>query len=95
VDPRDTSSECPQCDSKLAENEYRRLKCPRCGYEADRDVVGKLNIRKRALKMLGIKAIHGEFWLLNNPQMIDVNRCKRIDEGTNKQLKDILRLEAL
>jgi len=59
VDPRDTSSECPQCDSKLDENGYRRLKCSRCGFEADRDVIGKLNIRKRALKMLGIKVISG------------------------------------
>jgi len=49
-----TSSECPQCDSKMEESGYRRLKCPRCGFEADRDVVGKLNIRKKALKMLEI-----------------------------------------
>jgi transposase len=62
VDPRDTSSECPNCDSKLEENGYRILRCPRCGFEADRDVIGKLNIRKRALKMLGIKVIPGEFW---------------------------------
>jgi putative transposase len=59
VDPRDTSSECPNCDSKLEENGYRRLKCPRCGFEADRDVIGKLNIRKRALKKLGIKIDFG------------------------------------
>mgnify|MGYP000172444817 CR=1 FL=1 len=45
VDPRGISSECPQCDSKLDENGYRRLRCPRCGFEADRDVIGKLNIR--------------------------------------------------
>jgi IS605 OrfB family transposase len=54
VDPRGTSSECPKCDSKLEENGYRRLRCPQCNLEADRDVVGKLNIRKRALKILGI-----------------------------------------
>ncbi|MDT7889386.1 MAG: zinc ribbon domain-containing protein [Desulfurococcales archaeon] len=54
VDPRGTSLECPKCDTKLEENGYRRLKCSRCGFEADRDVVGKLNIRKRALKILGI-----------------------------------------
>jgi putative transposase len=53
VDPRKTSSECPNCDSKLEENGYRRLRCPRCGFEEDRDVIGKLNIRKKALKMLG------------------------------------------
>ncbi|MDT7888393.1 MAG: zinc ribbon domain-containing protein [Desulfurococcales archaeon] len=28
--------------------------CPRCGFEADRDTIRKLNIRKRALKILGI-----------------------------------------
>jgi transposase len=50
-----TSSECPKCDSKgLEEIGYRRLRCPRCDFEGDRDVIGKLNIRKRALKMLGI-----------------------------------------
>jgi putative transposase len=35
------------------------LRCPRCGFEADRDVIGKLNIRKKALKMLGIKPSFG------------------------------------
>jgi putative transposase len=74
VDPRGTSSECPQCDSKLEENGYRRLKCPRCGFEADRDVIGKLNIRKKALKMLGIKIDFGGVLApLTAPQMIDVN----------------------
>ena len=74
VDPRGTSSECPNCDSKLEENGYRRLRCPRCGFEADRDIVGKLNIRKRALKMLGIKIDFGGVLApLTAPQMTDVN----------------------
>jgi len=59
VDPRGISNECPQCDSKMTENDYRRLRCSRCGFEADRDVVGKLNIRRKALKTLGIKAFSG------------------------------------
>ena len=71
VDPRGTSSERPNCDSKLEENGYRRLRCPRCGFEAYRDVVGKLNIRKRALKMLGIPG--GALAPLTAPQMTDVN----------------------
>jgi putative transposase len=63
VNPNGTSSECPKCDSKgLKEVDYRRLRCPRCGFEGDRDVIGKLNIRKRALKKLRIKANPGEFW---------------------------------
>jgi len=59
VKPNGTSSECPKCDSKLEETGYRRLRCPRCSFEADRDVIGKLNIRKRALKKLGIKIDFG------------------------------------
>ena len=74
VDPRGTSSECPQCDSKMAESGYRRLRCPSCGFEADRDVIGKLNIRKRALKILGIKPSSGGVLApLTAPQMTDVS----------------------
>jgi IS605 OrfB family transposase len=74
VDPRGTSSECPKCGSKLEENGYRRLKCPRCSFEADRDVIGKLNIRKRALKTLRIKAdLGGALTPLTAPQMTDVS----------------------
>jgi IS605 OrfB family transposase len=71
VKPNGTSSECPKCDSKLEENGYRRLRCPRCGFEADRDVIGKLNIRKRALKILGISG--GSLTTPTAPQMTDVN----------------------
>ncbi len=56
------SSECPNCDTELEEKGYRRLKRPSYGFEAGRDVVGKLNIRKRALKTLNIKANPGGFW---------------------------------
>ncbi|MDT7887710.1 MAG: zinc ribbon domain-containing protein [Desulfurococcales archaeon] len=71
VNPNGTSSECPKCDSKLEENGYRRLRCPRCGFEADRDIIGKLNIRKRALKILGISG--GSLTTPTAPQMTDVN----------------------
>ena len=72
VDPRGTSSECPQCGSKdFEEAGHRRLKCPRCGFEADREVVRKLNIRKRALKILGISG--GSLTTPTAPQMTDVN----------------------
>jgi putative transposase len=74
VNPNGTSSECPKCDSKLEENGYRILKCPRCSFEADRDVIGKLNIRKRALKKLRIKVIPGgSLATPTAPQMTDVN----------------------
>jgi len=55
----------------LKETEYRRLRCSRCGFEADRDVIGKLNIRKRTLKILGISG--GALTTPTAPQMTDVN----------------------
>jgi IS605 OrfB family transposase len=75
VNPNGTSSKCPKCDSKgLKEVDYRRLKCPRCGFEGDRDAIGKLNIRKRALKKLKIKANPGGVLATSTaPQMTDVN----------------------
>jgi transposase len=74
VNPNRTSSECPKCDSKLEEIGYRRLRCPRCGFEGDRDVIGKPNIRKRALKKLKIKVIPGgSLATPTAPQMTDVN----------------------
>jgi IS605 OrfB family transposase len=75
VKPNGTSSKCPKCDSKgLKEVDYRRLRCSRCGFEADRDVIGKLNIRKRALKKLKIKVIPGgSLATPTAPQMTDVN----------------------
>ncbi|MGC9009172.1 MAG: zinc ribbon domain-containing protein [Sulfolobales archaeon] len=68
VDPRGTFSECPLCGSKLVENGYRRLKCLRCGFEADRDLVEVLDIRREALAKMG-----GSLTTLNAPQ---IDRCK-------------------
>jgi len=53
VDPAFTSSLCPVCGVKLSSNGHRVLKC-KCGFEADRDVVGSWNVRLRALKMWGV-----------------------------------------
>jgi len=73
VDPNGTSSECPICDYKgLEEIGYRRFRCPRCGFEADRDVIGKLNVRKRGLRKLGIIPRGGALTPLTAPQMTDV-----------------------
>ncbi|ADI32307.1 RNA-guided endonuclease InsQ/TnpB family protein [Staphylothermus hellenicus] len=54
VDPSYTSSLCPICRGKLSPNGHRVLKCMRCGFEADRDIIGSLNIRLKALKMWGV-----------------------------------------
>jgi transposase len=62
----------------MIENGYRRLRCPQCNFEADRDVVEKLNIRKRALKMLRIKEDSGgSLTTPTAPQMTET----RIDGG--------------
>jgi len=54
VNPAFTSSLCPICGEKLSPNGHRVLKCSKCGFEADRDVVGSWNIRLKALKMWGV-----------------------------------------
>jgi len=54
VDPKNTSSVCPFCGSKLMRgNAPRRLKCPKCGIEMDRDVAAVLNLEKRYLTSEG------------------------------------------
>ncbi|NJE05734.1 transposase [Thermococcus sp. M36] len=54
VNPAFTSSLCPVCGGELSPNGHRVLKCPKCGFEADRDVVGSWNISLRALEMWGV-----------------------------------------
>jgi len=48
VSPKGTSSRCPFCTSKLKEVSYRRLRCPSCGFEADRDYIAALNLKMKA-----------------------------------------------
>jgi transposase len=50
---RGTSSTCPKCGSRLVESGYRRVRCPRCGLEADRDTVAVMNIERVALDQMG------------------------------------------
>lgn len=51
IDPRNTSRTCPRCDSPLRYR-HKLAVCPRCGFKADRDTVGVMNIYKRALQAL-------------------------------------------
>jgi len=68
VDPADTSSTCPRCGTKLVEVGYRRLRCPNCGLEADRDTIAILNIEGRALSQMG-----GSLATPTAPQVTDVS----------------------
>jgi len=55
VNPAHTSSLCPVCGHKLKESPkgQRVFVCPACGFEANRDVVGAINIRLRGLQKMG------------------------------------------
>ncbi|MFP3265141.1 MAG: RNA-guided endonuclease TnpB family protein [Acidilobus sp.] len=68
VDPADTSSTCPRCGARLVEVGYRRLRCPKCGFEADRDTIAILNIEGRALGKMG-----GTLASPTAPQVTDVS----------------------
>jgi len=54
VNPAYTSSLCPICGGKLSSNGHRVLRCKKCNFEVDRDVIGSWNIRLKALKMWGV-----------------------------------------
>ena len=55
VDPRGSSSYCPICGGRLSPNgQYRRLKCKKCNFEEDRDVIAVLNLLKKYREMWGL-----------------------------------------
>jgi putative transposase len=47
INPRGTSSKCPRCGKKLAENKHRILRCRKCGFVGDRDVIAVINLYKK------------------------------------------------
>jgi IS605 OrfB family transposase len=44
VDERGTSSTCPVCQGRVAKPKDRRFRCPSCGLQGHRDLVGAANI---------------------------------------------------
>jgi transposase len=61
----------PKIRSKLVENGCRKMKCPGCEFEADRDTVTVLlNIGGKHLEGCG------GLWPPERPQMTDVNLSK-------------------
>ena len=54
VDPANTSRTCPTCSAARKENRRgEHFKCLSCGYMADADTVGALNVLARTLETLG------------------------------------------
>jgi len=54
VNPVKTSSTCPRCGSKLKDNGGRVLKCTRCGFIGDRDVIACINLFLRYSRCGGL-----------------------------------------
>jgi putative transposase len=47
ANPRGTSSKCPRCGKKLAKNGHRVLRCGKCSFIGDRDVIAAINLYKK------------------------------------------------
>ena len=52
VNPKDTSSICPECGSRLKHTENRTVKCEKCDVKFDRDSVAVRNLVNRWLNIL-------------------------------------------
>ncbi|MEM2287824.1 MAG: zinc ribbon domain-containing protein [Sulfolobales archaeon] len=54
VNPSKTSSTCPKCGSKLEDSGSRVLRCGRCGFTGDRDVIACINLFYRYSRCGGL-----------------------------------------
>ncbi len=84
IDPKNTSTVCPRCGAKLYYN-HRLAVCKSCGFIADRDEVGAVNIYLKALKYLAPR--HGSW---GTRSMTDETRPKSgllIDEPMTLHIK--------
>jgi len=66
VNPRGTSSKCPRCGKKLAEYGHRVLRCRKCNFIGDRDVIATLNLYKKFIKKYSRCGVPGV--ALNTPK---------------------------
>jgi IS605 OrfB family transposase len=71
VDPRNTSRTCPRCDhcEKANRRSQSEFVCQSCGFAANADVVGAVNIARRAA--------------VNRPIVADVEAGNRTHLGTS------------
>ena len=60
VNPRKTSSTCPICNSILVRgNVPRQMYCPKCKYQAGRDIIAVFNLERRYLQMTALMPLGG------------------------------------
>jgi putative transposase len=69
VSPKNTSRTCPRCGCVVKTRVGRVYKCPKCGFELDRQKLASINIYLKYTKMRGFphsndpeKAVKGELW---------------------------------
>jgi putative transposase len=60
VNAKWTSTLCPTCGGRLSLNGYRRLKCPSCRLEEDRDVVAVMNLLRSRQTHVPSSPVQGE-----------------------------------
>ncbi len=71
VSPYRTSTQCPRCGAKMIETRHRWLKCPRCGYENDRDVIAVMNIYLQWKRNATLHPMGGALAPSTAPQVTD------------------------
>jgi putative transposase len=60
LNAKGTSSLCPTCGEKLSPNGYRRMRCPTCRLEEDRDIIAVKNLLQRYQIDVGSSTVHPE-----------------------------------
>jgi len=70
VSPENTSRTCPRCGCIVKTRVGRVFKCPKCGFELDRQKLASVNIYLKYLRMRGFphsddpeEAVKGELWV--------------------------------
>ena len=75
ANPRDTSSKCPRCGNRLVEDGHRILKCSKCGFVGDRDVVATVNLYKKFTSKYSRCGVPGV--ALNAPKQMQTQEAMR------------------
>jgi len=99
VSPKNTSRTCPRCGCVVKTRVGRLFKCPRCGFELDRQKLASINIYLKHTKMRGFphsdepeKTMREELWVGVTPSgrspmiWIPMKRGPEGDEAKGREL---------
>lgn len=77
VDPKNTSSICPICGSLLVRgNAPRQTFCPKCRYQAGRDVIAIFNLERKYLQMTALMPLGGKPYEVRVKLVTPIQRVK-------------------